>query len=134
MIDLDFSDVKGVQETLEEYFTPVPDADYLLLVTDAQLKPGNSFPGVNCRFTLVEDAKKNVFRYFHLDPSNKISMAYLKEFLSAVYGETLSGWTPSEENVKDLIGRQFVGAVTTEPRKDDKDKMQNVVTNFSPAV
>ena len=134
MIDLDFSETGSVEEVLEELYSPVEDGDYLLLIVDAQEKPGKEgkFPGLNVRFSLVEEDKKSVFHYFYLDPSNQISMAYLKQFLRAVYGDAIDG--AIQLDPKDLIGRQIYGTLTQVPRNDDPDKMQNKVSVFSPTL
>ena len=133
MIDLDFSGdaEKSSAEILEEMYTPVDDGEYLLLIVDAEVNPSKKegkFPSLKITFKLVEDEKKTIWKYFYLDKTNDLSMAFLREFLEAVYGEPLSGHVSLDP--QELFGKKVIGHVTTQPRTDDNTKMQNVVNVF----
>ena len=136
MIDLDFSgDRKSSQELIEELSTPADEGTYNLLITDAEVKPNkdaNKYPSLKVTLKLTELEKKTVWKWFYLDTSNPISMAQVREFLEAVYGETMTGNV--QLDAKDLIGRQVVGIVIQVPRRDDANKMQNDVDVFYPAA
>lgn len=135
MIDLDFSGdaERSSADILEEMYSPVDDGEYLLIIADAEVnksKKEGKKPSLKVTLKLVEDEKKNIWKYFYLDKENDLSMAFLREFLEAVYDTTLSGNVQLDP--KDLVGRKIIGHVTTQARTDDPDKMQNVINVFEP--
>jgi membrane-bound lytic murein transglycosylase MltF len=141
MIDLDFSgdSEKSSAQILEEMYTPVDDGEYLLIIADAEVaesKKGKK-PSLKVTFKLVEDEKKTIWKYFYLDKESELSMAFLREFLEAVYDESLSGHVSLDP--KDLFAKKVIGHVTTQPRsdgatnEDGSTKMQNIVNVFEPA-
>jgi membrane-bound lytic murein transglycosylase MltF len=141
MIDLDFSGdaERSSAEILEEMYSPVPDGEYLLIVADAEVaesKKGKK-PSLKVVFKLVEDEKKTIWKYFYLDKESELSMAFLREFLEAIYDTSLSGNVQLDP--KDLFGRKVIGHCTTQPRSDGKVNedgsatMQNVINIFEAA-
>lgn len=133
MIDLDFSgdSERSSADILEEMYSPVPDGEYLLIIADAEVNPSKKEgkkPSLKITMKLVEDEKKNIWKYFYLDKENDLAMAFLREFLEAVYDSPLSGNVQLDP--KDLVGRKVIGHVTTQARTDDPDKMQNVINVF----
>jgi len=139
MIDLDFSgdSTRSSAEILEEMYTPVDDGEYLLIIADAEVAPSKKAdkkPSLKITFKLVEDEKKTIWKYLYLDKESELAMAYLREFLEAVYDTSLSG--SIQLDPKDLFGRKVIGHITTQPRndgavnEDGSTKMQNVVNVF----
>lgn len=141
---MEFSDnPKSSQELLEELYEPVEEGDYLLVISDAEIKPNKDSqksPSLKVTFKYVEDAndKKTLWKWFYLDKSNQISMAQIREFLEAVYDTELRGNVTLDP--QDLHGRHVIGTVTQEPwndgslKSDGTPKMQNVVNIFTPAA
>lgn len=131
MIDLDFSNTRDKDVVLEEMYSPLPDGEYLMLVTDAQVKPSKDaekFPSLKVVLTSVEDMKKNIWKWFYLDPANELSMANLKDFLEKLYKTTIEGSLTLDPT--DMIGRQVIAILTIVPRNDDPEKFQNDAKNF----
>lgn len=129
MIDLDFSGTKKLEDVI---WKPIEDGEYLFIITDAEQKASKTegtLPSLKVVLTMVEDEKKTVWKFFYLDPDSEIGMAVLKDFLEKLYQTELSG--SINLNPKELVGKQIIAQITTEPRNDDPKKMQNTVVYFA---
>lgn len=114
-------------------YTPLPDGDYTLLLSDLTVKPGKSDPAkmiAHCVYEVVEPAEFEGRKILHWQQLNGDgnSMGFTKIWIEALIGEPLDGEVSIDP--EDLIGKHCEAHVKIVPDNRDAEKKQNAIGYF----
>lgn len=128
-IDLDFTGVEAPS------FNPVPEDDYVLVLSDFQLKPSSKENGnivAHCVYEITEGdfAGRKLFDYRVVTGPNVTAeqKGYIKVWLEALMDTDLDG--PISLDAEDLVGTVVSAHVEQVPDNRDSSKIQNKIKYF----
>jgi len=123
-IDLNFSGVDRPS------FSPVPEDDYDLVVTDFTLKPGKADPSkviAHCVFE-IQGGEYDGRKVWHYQGITGDNLPYAKVMFEAFVGEPLTSDFSLDED--EIVGITFRAHVGVQPDNRDNTKQQNKISYF----
>ena len=114
-------------------FEVLPEGDYVLQLSDLEVKPGKSNSDnlvAHCVYEVVEpsDFSGRKVKYWQVLNPKPQDAGYLKVWVEALLGEPVESDLSIEPD--DLIGRHCEAYIKHESRNDDKDGVNAVISYF----